>query len=268
MKRPKNGNPVKIDSRIEIGLHIVREIRRHAQSSMSAEICGVLIGKVDGKTTVIEACIAGENAAQGGSHVTFTQDTWTHIYNIKDKKYPDDRIVGWYHSHPGFGIFLSEHDTFIHKNFFSDPSQVAWVYDPHSDEEGCFAWKSGEIVRVPEIVLRDDPGADIGSPKKESSKKESKKKERAAETAEAHDEKSPWPDEPPRSGSRAARVIGLTLSHLAAIVLGFILCWLLITQVLLAPRAYQPPHSQAPRLPAPQATPRAPAVTSTEGSTA
>ena len=61
----------------------------------------------------------GAKAVQGGTHVTFTQDTWEHIYQIKDRDYPDARIVGWYHSHPGFGVFLSDHDTFIHKNFFS-----------------------------------------------------------------------------------------------------------------------------------------------------
>jgi proteasome lid subunit RPN8/RPN11 len=99
----------------------------------------------------VEACIAGINAAQGGAHVTFTQDTWEHIYKIKDKEYPDHKIVGWYHSHPGFGVFLSEHDLFIQQNFFSNPQQVAWVYDPHTDEEGCFGWIGGNIEKLPAI---------------------------------------------------------------------------------------------------------------------
>src|SRR5579884_2876892 len=104
---------------------VARCIRQHGRSSMKAEVCGVLIGSDDGRTTIVEACIPGVNAAQGGAHVTFTQDTWEHIYKIKDQKYPNERIVGWYHSHPGFGVFLSDHDTFIHENFFSSPQQVA-----------------------------------------------------------------------------------------------------------------------------------------------
>src|SRR5215471_21566956 len=109
---------------------VLRRIRQHARSENKTEVCGVLIGREekDGKIA-IEACIAGVNATQAGTHVTFTQDTWEHIYKIKDKEYPEERIVGWYHSHPGFGVFLSDHDTFIHKNFFSAPLQVAWVYD-------------------------------------------------------------------------------------------------------------------------------------------
>ena len=130
---------------------VARKIRQHARTSMKAEVCGVLIGNTDHERMTVEACIAGINAAQGGAHVTFTQDTWEHIYKIKDKEYPEDKIVGWYHSHPGFGVFLSEHDLFIQQNFFSNPQQVAWVYDPHTDEEGCFGWIGGNIEKLSAI---------------------------------------------------------------------------------------------------------------------
>src|SRR5262245_1087680 len=127
---------------------VARKIRQHARSSMKAEVCGVLIGSTEHERMMVEACIQGNNAAQGGAHVTFTQDTWEHIYKIKDKDYPDQKIVGWYHSHPGFGVFLSEHDLFIQQNFFSNPQQVAWVYDPHTDEEGCFGWIGDKIEKL------------------------------------------------------------------------------------------------------------------------
>jgi proteasome lid subunit RPN8/RPN11 len=130
---------------------VLRKIRQHARTSMKAEVCGVLIGNTEQDRMTVEACIAGFNAAQGGAHVTFTQDTWEHIYKIKDKEFPDHKIVGWYHSHPGFGVFLSEHDLFIQQNFFSNPLQVAWVFDPHTDEEGCFGWIGGNIEKLSDI---------------------------------------------------------------------------------------------------------------------
>lgn len=139
---------------------VVRKIRQHARSSSSTEICGVLIGQDKDNRIEVKASIQGENAEQAGAHVTFTQDTWEHIYAVKDKKFPNERIVGWYHSHPGFGIFLSEHDLFIHKNFFSSPGQVAWVYDPHSDEEGCFGWVNGKIERLTRIAVQDAHGGE------------------------------------------------------------------------------------------------------------
>jgi proteasome lid subunit RPN8/RPN11 len=130
---------------------VARMIRQHGRSSMKAEVCGVLIGREEPGATFVDACIPGVNAAQGGAHVTFTQETWEHIYRIKDQKYPDDRIVGWYHSHPGFGVFLSEHDLFIQEHFFSSPQQIAWVYDPHTDEEGCFGWRAGKVEKLSDL---------------------------------------------------------------------------------------------------------------------
>jgi hypothetical protein len=40
---------------------------------------------------------------------------------------------------------------FIQQNFFSNPLQVAWVYDPHTDEEGCFGWIGGNIEKLSAI---------------------------------------------------------------------------------------------------------------------
>ena len=146
--------------RVTIEGEVLRQIRQHARSNSKTEVCGVLIGEEIGSGMSITARIPGLNAAQAGTYVTFTQDTWEHIYKIKDKDFPDERIVGWYHSHPGFGVFLSDHDTFIHKNFFSSAMQVAWVYDPHSDEEGCFGWAGERIERLSGIHVKDDKGGE------------------------------------------------------------------------------------------------------------
>lgn len=134
---------------------VLQRIRQHARTSMDAEICGVLLGHAepDGRV-IIDECIRGEGASQGGAHVTFTQDTWQHIYKEKDSRFPDHAIVGWYHSHPGFGIFLSDYDLFIHRNFFGAPHQVAWVFDPHSDEEGCFGWCGEAIQPLSRVAMQ------------------------------------------------------------------------------------------------------------------
>jgi proteasome lid subunit RPN8/RPN11 len=232
-KHGRAGQAANPGPRVEMKSHVLREIRQHARSSMSAEICGVLIGRFEGRKTLVEASIQGEEARQGGSHVTFTQDTWTHIYQVKDAQYPEKRIVGWYHSHPGFGVFLSEHDTFIHRNFFSDPSQIAWVYDPHSDEEGCFAWEDGEIQRITEMAVHDDPG--------EACVVETSPVNRLAEEPE------PQTRATPGGRTRIVRWLVLTLSHLGAILLGLVAGALLSPQVIVLPERQEPhPAISAP----------------------
>jgi hypothetical protein len=134
---------------------------------------------------------------------------------VKDAQYPDDRIVGWYHSHPGFGVFLSEHDIFIHRNFFSDPNQVAWVFDPHSDEEGCFVWQDGEIVRLQCLKVHGMGNHSVESPQTQP--------EEFHEDAGGDPGWQSGPEPGPRrSGSRILKWSVLTLSHILVLVLGFL----------------------------------------------
>lgn len=85
-----------------------------------------------------------DSASSKFAEVTFTHESWAQINEQMDSKFVDKRIIGWYHSHPDFGIFLSDRDCFIHEHFFSGPGQVAYVVDPVRDLEGVFSWQSGK----------------------------------------------------------------------------------------------------------------------------
>jgi proteasome lid subunit RPN8/RPN11 len=198
---------------------VARKIRQHARSSMKAEVCGVLIGSSDHERMVVEACIQGNNAAQGGAHVTFTQDTWEHIYKIKDAEYPEQKIVGWYHSHPGFGVFLSEHDLFIQQNFFSNPQQVAWVYDPHTDEEGCFGWIGGSIEKLSDIRVGYSQAVEIT---------DSIAHEYEDADDEALDSMVRLQNKPRSQEPAWMKWMSMTVGYLAALMAGFVLCYLFL----------------------------------------
>ena len=115
------------------------EAINHAKEDLEREVCGVLVGAFceddEGLHVSVEGALRGAAAKAGGTHVTFTQETWNAIYEEKDEKYPKLQIVGWYHSHPGFGVSFSSHDVFIQENFFSAKGQVAFVTDPLGGEE-------------------------------------------------------------------------------------------------------------------------------------
>jgi proteasome lid subunit RPN8/RPN11 len=233
MSRPKRDKaPV-----LQVSTEVARQIRQHAHSNGKTEVCGVLIGSERDGVTSVEACIAGANAAQSGAHVTFTQDTWEHIYKIKDRDYPEERIVGWYHSHPGFGVFLSDHDAFIHKNFFSSPQQVAWVYDPHSDEEGCFGWKDGQLVREAHFVFVDGRGGE-----RADAVSKAEPMARESDTDEQWDKesvrKSAGEGDPELSQLRG--IVLSVFSHLAVFVLGGLLVWYLLPRILVMPVPVDP----------------------------
>ena len=55
--------------------------------------------------------------------------------------------MGWIHTHPNFGIFLSEYDRFVHENFFSEEYQVAYVVDPIQSIEGFYFWINSKLEK-------------------------------------------------------------------------------------------------------------------------
>ena len=150
----------------------LRDLNSHAAEEPEHEIGGILVGSVtDGERPVVfvEASIRGTNMTHTRGSVTFTHETWNNINSVKDEKYPDLRIVGWYHSHPGFGLFLSGHDLFIHRNFFSAPWQVAVVSDPLAKSWGCFTWRGQELeqdssVHTVAVQWKPDEDATAAAP--------------------------------------------------------------------------------------------------------
>ncbi len=132
----------------ESDVHIA--IAAHAAEDTSVEICGVLVGQwyrdADGPFARITSFIRCDDAASGETEVTFTHQSWAQINEVMDSKYSHLRIVGWYHSHPDFGIFLSDRDMFIQEHFFYGSGQIAYVVDPVRKLEGVFEWREGKAA--------------------------------------------------------------------------------------------------------------------------
>lgn len=127
-------------------------IDEYASSSTKKELGGVLIGnyeEINGHYYVyIKAAIKANYTDASKSEIKFTHQTWEGIDREKDQIYPNDKIVGWFHTHPGFGIFLSDYDLFIQENFFKLAFQVAYVVDPVKGKTAFFGNDDGEIVKV------------------------------------------------------------------------------------------------------------------------
>lgn len=116
------------------------------------EIGGILVGEAcrddSGPYVRVDATIDALHADEQGTELTFTHATWEHIHKEMDSRHAGRKIVGWYHTHPGFGVFLSDRDVFIHRSFFNLPHQIALVYDPKGKDHGVFVWREGEPRRA------------------------------------------------------------------------------------------------------------------------
>ncbi len=130
------------------------QIERHALSDTSVELGGILLGKEcqDPQTRIpfvwIRHAIEARHYENTQASFTYTHESWEEINRLRSEQYPDLDIVGWYHTHPDFGVFLSSHDLFIQRNYFSQPLQVAYVVDPIRQTRSFFVWRASEIVEI------------------------------------------------------------------------------------------------------------------------
>lgn len=140
IRRTFPGPPkVSVPLRVAIDREAFVKVTGHVMQSIDEEICGVLVGEVcqddDGFFVHVRNMIKGTAAQHGGAHVTFTHETWNQVHNRLETDFPGFDILGWYHSHPGFGVSFSEMDLFIQRNFFPSPTQFALVMDPLGGEK-------------------------------------------------------------------------------------------------------------------------------------
>ena len=137
-------------------------IERHALRDTSVELGGILLGQecidtATGRPFVrVTRSLEAKHYENTQASFTYTHDSWEEISRERDRLHPDLDIVGWYHTHPDFGIFLSSHDLFIHRNFFAQPLQVAYVVDPIRQTRGFFQWRDDRLDQVGGFYLTAD----------------------------------------------------------------------------------------------------------------
>jgi proteasome lid subunit RPN8/RPN11 len=139
-------------------------IERHALRDTSVELGGIILGHecIDDQTgepfVWVTKSLEAKHYENTQASFTYTHDAWEEITRERDRLHPDLDIVGWYHTHPDFGIFLSSHDLFIHRNFFNQPLQLAYVVDPIRQTRGFFRWRDGGLDQVGGYFVSADRG--------------------------------------------------------------------------------------------------------------
>jgi proteasome lid subunit RPN8/RPN11 len=156
LRRPL-GHPTPAAADILVNETAFRDAQAHALSSLDREVAGMLIGpppekQPDGRYVVhVSDVIIAKHTKMHGASVTYTPESWRYVTDRLQERYPNEEavIVGWYHTHPGFGIFLSGMDLFIHQHFFTQKWHIALVLDPHARKSGFFCWDRAQTAVQP-----------------------------------------------------------------------------------------------------------------------
>lgn len=153
------------DVKVYIKQDVYKALEKLSASDTSKELGSIIIGDYCqelGKTNVIISnFVEAKYTDASASTLTFTHETWDYIHSEHERLYPEKKIIGWQHTHPNYGIFLSNYDMFIQENFFNLPFQVAYVIDPIQNIRGFFQWKNGKIEKLKGYYIYDEVGKPI-----------------------------------------------------------------------------------------------------------
>ena len=137
------------------------KIRNHAMSRLDPrmEIMGLLLGTVyrhDEREYVLVRDVVTTDLDASLVSVRFDRQGFEKLFESLDDIGFDYLIVGWYHSHPGHGCFLSQTDVDTQVSMFNRPFHSALVIDPVNHEIETFKVENGRSQHRPFAVYWDE----------------------------------------------------------------------------------------------------------------
>lgn len=122
----------------------LEKLKTHLGYNLQIEQGGILFGNayIDPQQDKIyvEVTVAAPAPATigTGAHLEFTPESWSRIMDSAKHEHPQENIVGWYHSHPNLGVFMSGTDMRTQQAFFYHPWCLSIVCDPATGDIGYF----------------------------------------------------------------------------------------------------------------------------------
>lgn len=130
---------------LTVRLHrpLLEALAAEAETALPDETAGLLLGRVAPDGTDVSILVA--HSLGGGPSSPWAMRlpaaVWIKAHWHIQQAHPELELVGWYHTHPGHGIFLSPQDWDLHERKFAPaamPHASAWVLDPIQRTFGAF----------------------------------------------------------------------------------------------------------------------------------
>jgi len=132
-----------------VSLQAAVVVWHHSVAHGEKEVAGLLLGALgEGGGRPLCRCdraLPARFCKEGRTWVTLTHRAWEDLSERKARWAPHLKVVGWYHSHPDIGVFVSADDTVAHKAAFGFEGSCAIVVDPIRREWGAFVYLDGAL---------------------------------------------------------------------------------------------------------------------------
>jgi proteasome lid subunit RPN8/RPN11 len=126
---------------------IFDQMMLHLRGDHTTERIGILTGRPYTKSSNGQLLLCVDDIHATNTRAVIQKSAWKDVW-ARLSVTVESRIVGWYHSHPGYGVFLSATDRATQSLWFAQEWKVAIVVDPVRGEYQAFTGASGTPTPV------------------------------------------------------------------------------------------------------------------------
>ncbi|VEU20990.1 DEKNAAC101814 [Brettanomyces naardenensis] len=132
---------------------------KHGRAGVPMEVMGLMLGDFIDEFTIHVVDVFAMPQSGTGVSVEAVDDVFqTKMMDMLRQTGRDQMVVGWYHSHPGFGCWLSSVDVNTQQSFEQlNPRSVAVVIDPIQSVKGKVVIDAFRSIPSQVIMLGQEP---------------------------------------------------------------------------------------------------------------
>eukprot|EP01105_Mastigella_eilhardi_P001987 TRINITY_DN1240_c0_g1_i1.p1 TRINITY_DN1240_c0_g1~~TRINITY_DN1240_c0_g1_i1.p1 ORF type:complete len:313 (-),score=106.96 TRINITY_DN1240_c0_g1_i1:79-1017(-) len=144
---------------IQISSLALLKMLKHGRAGIPMEVMGLMLGEfVDEYTVRVVDVFAMPQNGTGVSVEAVDPVFQTKMLDMLKQTGRPEAVVGWYHSHPGFGCWLSNVDMNTQQSFESlNPRAVAVVVDPVQSVKGKVVIDAFRLINPQVALLGQEP---------------------------------------------------------------------------------------------------------------
>lgn len=144
---------------IHISSLALLKMLKHGRAGVPFEVMGLMLGDwVDEYTIKVVDVFAMPQSGTGVSVEAVDPVFQAKMMDMLKQTGRPEFLVGWYHSHPGFGCWLSGVDMNTHQSFEAlNPRTVAVVIDPIQSVKGKVVIDAFRLIKPELMILRQEP---------------------------------------------------------------------------------------------------------------
>lgn len=126
-------------------------LKRMSRQDTENGCAAVLLGEAKWKDSVsyifIRSVLKIEEPDINAEHMPFSDSVWGEIHKDIEKYFPEQEVIGWSLSLPGFNMKINDIILRAHLDHFAGNQKALFVMEPGEKEESFFMYESNQMAR-------------------------------------------------------------------------------------------------------------------------